>query len=250
MPGVPEELRQVVRPRSAFWYFHAERKADLAKPNAEGKALLATEIMRICNGEWEAKADAEKQKYMTLATQDVVRYEKERGAIFKAKGLPPPEPYVRMADRKKLEKKRLFNDMDEASEGGAEAATGPRRILKAKRLGAESSSGAAGTAFTFKAAMMDTDGQEDEEAAPKRQKQQAKQDVSTAKAKPKKTPKFAPIDPRDKLERIRAEAIKQEKQIARPKAPRTARQQLHKTMRRMRVQHAKKITKRALRNAK
>lgn len=33
------------------------------------------------------------------SAEDVDRYEKERGAIFKAKGLPPPEPYVRMVSR-------------------------------------------------------------------------------------------------------------------------------------------------------
>lgn len=52
------------RPKSAFVFFLDERKSALKKSNTEGKALVGHEITKLCNTEWQAMRDDERQVYV------------------------------------------------------------------------------------------------------------------------------------------------------------------------------------------
>eukprot|EP00667_Euglena_gracilis_P023175 EG_transcript_26057 len=233
MPPPLEELKDVQRPKSAFVFFLDERKSALKKSNTEGKALVGHEITKLCNTEWQAMRDDERQKYQDLAKQDAARYESERRAVYSAKGLPTPEPYVRLVERKKMAKARLFSSREEEEAEAPEATSeAPRRKVKAKRLPVEKSDTAPVSAPAAQQTKMDVESDEEDEAPAKKQRHTDDKDAGAKKRKSQ------PIDPRDKLQSILKESMRQQ-----PKAGvkvRTPRQQLHKTMRRLRTKALQK----------
>jgi len=214
------------RPKGAFWYYQNERSAALFKEAAaKEEKLTRHEVSKMCNNEWRYLEEAQRIKYKQLAAMDLKRYDEERGRVYKQAGLSVPAPYQRQADRKKEEKKRLFGDMMEADKSDEAAApTGPRRILKAKRLaGVSAPTQAKPVTRNPKDAVIDMAMDEDDEGSAKKQRN-AK--TSDAGAKKGKKPK---IEERDKLSRILAESMKQ-KPVAKEGKKSNLKKQLHKKM--------------------
>lgn len=65
-------------PRSAYNFFVMQNRSNV---QAECPKLRATEIMGELGARWKAISEEDKEKYVQLAADDRVRYEKEKGAM-------------------------------------------------------------------------------------------------------------------------------------------------------------------------